>query len=130
MMNADLEPSFPARLGIAFVSRIAFVGDSFTEAMAVPAEDGYAWRSRQELLNQGFPVEVINLGVSGYDLLQYHERLRTALAFKPRLIVLGLLPNDLFEDPSFKGLQKLRDGTGHLGAGQVDGRKRTGMARR
>lgn len=105
----------PCTFGNSLLSRIVFVGDSFTEAMAVPVEDGYAWRSRQELLNQGFPVEVINLGVSGFDLLQYHERLRTALAFKPRLVVLGLLPNDLFEDPSFKGLQKLRDGLATLG---------------
>ena len=117
--ECGLRTVIPCTFGNSLVSRIAFVGDSFTEAMAVSAEDGYAWRSRQELLNQGFRVEVINLGVSGYDLLQYHERLKTALAFKPRLIVLGLLPNDLFDDPSFKGLQKLRDGLATLGPARL-----------
>jgi hypothetical protein len=94
---------------------IAFIGDSFTEGMAVSVEQGFVWQTGQELHRHGVRAEVLNFGVSGYDLLQYHEVLASALAFKPHVVIVGLLPNDLFDGPSLKSLESLRSRLVELG---------------
>jgi hypothetical protein len=90
--------------------RIAGLGDSFTEGVMVAEEDTYLVRAAAAVSEAvGGPVEVHNLGVSGYDLLQYEGRLPEALALEPDAVTVGLLPNDLFHDVSESARRRLRE---------------------
>jgi len=85
------------------VRRILVLGDSFSEALQVPAEQAY-WHLLEQRLNQGHTgrVECINTAASGYGtddelvLLQ-----RRGLAYQPDLVLLQLTPhNDLSDNQS------------------------------
>lgn len=81
--------------------RLAFLGDSFTHGDLVDSTDSYPSVAGRALsAASGGRIEVHNLGVSGYDLVQYWARLDDALALDPRFVIVGLLPNDLFLDIS------------------------------
>ena len=54
------------------------------------------------------PIEFINGGVFGWDLLQYSTWLDEALQRKPQIVTVGLLPNDLFPDISESGMEHRR----------------------
>ncbi|WNM63514.1 SGNH/GDSL hydrolase family protein [Candidatus Nitrospira neomarina] len=75
--------------------RIALLGDSFTEAMQVPAEQIYAARLEHELSDcpslAGRQVEAINFGVSGFSTAQELLVLRhKASLYDPDLVLLAL----------------------------------------
>jgi len=84
------------------VFRVVCVGDSFTFGMGVKYEQAWPARLQTELPPPaGFrEVEVINAGVSGYNLIQYCQEIADkVIPLKPHLVVVGLVGNDLA--PSF-----------------------------
>lgn len=79
----------------AGVRRVAFVGDSFTEAMGIREADGYV-RVVERLLNRpGGPTwETGNFGHRGFDLPALLGPFEQALASDPDVIVYGMVLND------------------------------------
>ena len=81
--------------------RIAFLGDSFVEAIHVPLEYTAAAIMEQELADcsglKGKNVEVLNFGVQGYGTAQELMTLRHQVwQFSPDLVLLGFYPgNDI-----------------------------------
>ena len=81
------------------VFRIAVVGDSITYGLYCMQSDPYS-KQLERLLNlyasPGQPrFEVLNLGVSGYNITQVVERLRVrGLPFEPDLVIYGYVVND------------------------------------
>ena len=81
--------------------RIAFLGDSFVEAIHVPLEYTAAAIMEQELAEcsalNGKNVEVLNFGVQGYGTAQELMTLRHHVwQFSPDLVLLGFYPgNDI-----------------------------------
>jgi hypothetical protein len=76
--------------------RIAFLGDSYTEALQVALDDTY-WAVTERELNgcaalRGRRVEALNFGVSGYGTDQALQTLRSVVwDYEPDLVVLGFL---------------------------------------
>lgn len=89
--------------------RIAAIGDSMTEGALVEASEVYVDVAARRLTAAGRPANVRNFAVGGWDLLQYFERMDAALEARPRVVVLGLGSNDLFDDPSLAGLERMRE---------------------
>jgi lysophospholipase L1-like esterase len=91
--------------------RILALGDSVTFGMGVAQEQTYP-RQTEALLNAaraGAPVEVLNMGMPGYNTIHQLAQLRElGLALQPRAVVVGFLYNDI--EPSTaqreKGLEK------------------------
>jgi hypothetical protein len=76
--------------------RLVVIGDSFTFGMGVNLEDSYPKQLERILNGGGQAHEVINCGVIGYNMWQYHEVLaRKALAYAPDLVILGLFEDDV-----------------------------------
>lgn len=81
--------------------RIAFLGDSYTEAMQVDLEQTYWSVAERELARcpalAGRSVEALNFGVSGFGTAQAIETLRHRVwDYEPDVVVLGFLTgNDL-----------------------------------
>jgi len=77
--------------------RVVAIGDSITFGMGVRDNETYSARLEQVLGAQmGRQVEVVNLGVAGYNLRQYLIVLKEkALQYEPDLIVLGICWNDV-----------------------------------
>lgn len=102
--------------------RLAFLGDSYTEALQVPGEDAYWAVAERELGKcpalEGRPVEALNFGVSGYGTDQALQTLRSVVwDYEPDLVVLGFLTgNDVrnnlreLERTALKPYFLLRDG--------------------
>jgi lysophospholipase L1-like esterase len=80
--------------------RIVALGDSVTFGLGVAEEDAYP-RVTESLLDAARgatlpPVEILNFGMPGYNTVHELAQLReTGLAFRPDLVVLGLLYNDI-----------------------------------
>jgi len=94
----DREHSFEKRAG---TFRILLLGDSFMEALQVPADSMLATLMERDLTRAtGRPVEVINGGVSGWgtgDELRYLTRY--GLAYHPDLVVVAMtLHNDISDN--------------------------------
>jgi lysophospholipase L1-like esterase len=86
-----------ARAKPAGVFRIVAVGDSVT--FGQPRKPDESWPKALERLLAERPAgprcEVLNLGVTGYNVLQVAERLRTlGLAYEPDLVLYGYVLND------------------------------------
>ena len=78
--------------------RLVFVGDSVTEGVFVPTGERFTDIIDTRL---GPDVEVINLGVPGYNLPQATEYLRTkALAYRPDIVFVGVSLDDEGRGPS------------------------------
>ncbi len=81
------------------VCRVAFLGDSFVEAMQVPLERTFFRRFEEEWNRErrGMTVESLAFGVSGFGTAQeYLAWKRYAAPFRPDLVVLAFLPgNDI-----------------------------------
>jgi lysophospholipase L1-like esterase len=98
------------------VWRIVVIGDSITYGSGGPAANAYPQRLEALLgaahTSGGPRIEVLNLGVPGYDLVQIVERLRTVgLAFEPDAIVYGYSLNDPQEfSVEAEALARLRTG--------------------
>lgn len=94
-------PDYPVerRPGIA---RIAFVGDSFVEALQVPFDKSFAEAVGAKLAAKG-PVEVQRFGVAGAPLSQYLQMIeREVVQRRPDRIVVNLVHNDFDESFAFK----------------------------
>jgi hypothetical protein len=94
----DREHTFEKHAG---TFRILLLGDSFMEALQVPADSMLATLMEQDLTRAaGRPVEVINGGVSGWgtgDELRYLTRY--GLAYHPDLVVVAMtLHNDVSDN--------------------------------
>lgn len=85
--------------------RIAVLGDSYVEALQVPAEDAF-WSVLESRLSQcagfgGRNIEVINFGVSGYGTAQELITLREQVwQYEPDLVLLALTTNNDITDNS------------------------------
>lgn len=77
--------------------RMVVIGDSFTFGWGVDLQDVYiSWLER--LLDAATPhtVEVVNMGVPGYNLVQEVALLEASgLAFEPQVVMVGYVSNDL-----------------------------------
>ena len=77
------------------VAKIVVVGDSIESWRALPVGAMYPRLLETVLGTRGTPVEVVNLGVTGYSLHQKVAMLRhRGLAWHPRLVVVGYCLND------------------------------------
>ncbi|MDP2914507.1 MAG: SGNH/GDSL hydrolase family protein [Candidatus Aminicenantes bacterium] len=75
--------------------RVAIVGDSITFGWDLPLEDTYAYQTREKLRSEGRKVEIMAMGITGYNLMQeYHLIKERALRFAPDLIVVQICLND------------------------------------
>jgi hypothetical protein len=90
--------------------RIAFLGDSYTEALQVPLDEAW-WRlvGRDLAACEALAprvVEVMNFAVSGIGTAQQLEIYRQiASRYSPDLVVLAFVPNDLENNhPAFGGV--------------------------
>ncbi len=84
------------------VLRIVLTGDSIAMGQGVEESETYAARLARLLSRSGTRVEVLNLGVSGYNVLQAVGRLeRLGLSHAPRLVVYGYTLNDI-EGPYYQ----------------------------
>jgi len=85
--------------------RIAVLGDSITMGAFIEKEDTYE-NVLERILNENndkkkySKIEVLNFGVTGYNVFQYEEVLRTkALNFNPDIIIIGFSANDFIYTP-------------------------------
>lgn len=75
--------------------RIAVIGDSVTVGWEVAREDIYPQSLEAMLRDEGKRVDVLNLGVMGYNSIQEVEMLRVrGLALAPDLVIVGYVIND------------------------------------
>jgi hypothetical protein len=84
------------------VLRIALLGASTTAGYKVPFEETFGQRVSATLTRDcGRPVEVQNLGIAGYELVDSYMRTDEALALKPDLVmfVLGSYDIEAISDP-------------------------------
>jgi lysophospholipase L1-like esterase len=76
--------------------RIVALGDSITFGNRLGAEDTWPEVLERRLGEQGAPLDVLNLGVPGYDTCQEVAFLEHAgLAYEPDVVVLAFCANDL-----------------------------------
>ena len=76
--------------------RIAVMGGSFAMGYAVPYQDSFGARVEQRLRSLcGGRVEQQNLGSLGTNLVGVYRKLGEALALKPDLILVAVLPFDI-----------------------------------
>ena len=95
-IRSDREYSFEKPEGII---RIVGLGDSFTQGYEVEVEETYLYRLEEMLRARGLPVEVINLGVSGYGTAEELIMLREfGLRFDPDVVIVGHYQNDLADN--------------------------------
>jgi acyl-CoA thioesterase I len=73
---------------------VAF-GDSLTAGSLLPASQAFPAQLERRLAADGFPVRVVNAGVSGDTTADGLARLDYALAEKPDLVILELGANDM-----------------------------------
>ncbi len=87
--------------------RIAVIGDSMSEALAVPLHNTYWSVLERELATcRGAPVEVMSFSVSGYGTAQQLLTLRhNALKYRPDLVLLAFFTgNDVWNnEPALDG---------------------------
>lgn len=77
-------------------TRVAILGDSYVEALQVPATDSLA--EQLERLPGRAPVEAYRFAISGAPFSQYLWMLRhAALAYRPDAVVINLVHNDFDE---------------------------------
>jgi len=80
--------------------RILVLGDSFMEAYSVELKDTFHKQLERFALENGVPIEVINLGVGGYGTLQeYLVFDEIGKRYKPDIVLLGFfLTNDVTDN--------------------------------
>jgi hypothetical protein len=80
----------------AGVKRIAVIGDSITFGNNLPPGHEYPAQLQQLFDDENKNVEVLNLGLGGYDTLQEVATLEeVGLQFSPDVVVLGYCINDI-----------------------------------
>ncbi len=87
--------------------RVIVLGDSYTEALQVTANENFCGLL-EGLLNDSpgkkhKKIEVLNASVSGYSPLNYYLYFQRELArLKPDMVIVQLFANDVFEDHTAK----------------------------
>lgn len=98
-----LSSTFPALLWLVIMTfplhlqaetRILFLGDSITAGYGIDKEKAYPELVRQELVNKGFSIKVINAGISGSTSASAISRLKWYNRIKPDILILALGGND------------------------------------
>lgn len=75
--------------------RIITIGDSITYGYKAEFNETYSQQLEKLFQSKGYNVEVINMGVNGYNTEQEAEKiLKVALKFNPDLIIVGYVHND------------------------------------
>ena len=83
------------------VTRVLGIGDSFTFGYEVREEDCYLKQLELLLNEQKTKWDVINAGVTGYNMWQYLAYLRCCgYKYSPDLITIGVFFDDFYGDPS------------------------------
>jgi len=81
------------------VSRILFLGDSFTRGAGVDMEKSFVSSFDKKLKEKGYNYEIMNLGVGAANLPIHIERLkRIGLKYSPDIVVVQLLNNDVTDE--------------------------------
>lgn len=85
------------------IRRILGIGDSFTFGYEVEQEDCYL-KQLERLLNHGDKKwDVINAGVSGYNMWQYLAYFEHyGIHYQPDIVTIGIFFDDFYGDPSSK----------------------------
>lgn len=78
---------------------VAF-GDSLTAGYGIDIEDSYPAQLEKRLIDDGYKVRVINMGVSGETTTAGLDRVDFVLSQNPDLILLGLGANDMLRGTS------------------------------
>lgn len=73
---------------------IVALGDSLTAGYGLAAEDAFPAQLERVLVKKGYPVRVINAGVSGDTSAGGAARLEWALADNPDMVIVALGAND------------------------------------
>ncbi len=92
------------------VLRILLLGDSFTFGAANDYDKIWPVIFEKQLAEKGYRADVIKAGVSGYNTrneVLYLERLHPQ--YKPDVVVLTFLPNDLFSNTPISDRQSSRN---------------------
>jgi acyl-CoA thioesterase-1 len=76
------------------IPRVIFLGDSLTAGFGLPAEDSFPSVLERRLAAEGFPIEMLNAGVSGDTSRGGLNRLSRVLQGAPDVLVVGLGVND------------------------------------
>ena len=86
-----------ALLPAAGTIRVVVLGDSVTNGANVPMNLTYPAQAQRILREAGWPVEILNLAVVGYDLSHIQALMATrGWQFHPHLVVYGYFTNDAF----------------------------------
>jgi len=94
--------------------RMLMLGDSFTFGFPVRDEETFCRLIERGLNERGYPVDVINGGVSGYSpTLEYISLRDQFLSFEPDLVILWYDRGDLQDDAQFRK-NLLYDARGHI----------------
>lgn len=84
--------------------RVVVLGDSFTVSAGVDYEDIYTTRLERMLRERRPGLKVMNLAVSGYNIVQYELVLKeVALALQPDLVVVAVFPANDFSNETLEG---------------------------
>lgn len=73
---------------------VVFLGDSITAGYGLPQEEAYPAILERRLRAAGFPVRIVNAGVSGDTTAGGLRRLDWVLGERPAVLVVGLGAND------------------------------------
>ncbi len=79
-------------------TRIIVLGDSITEGAFLEPNETFSYLLENEVTKNKY--EVINLGVTGYNIFQYTETLkRKGIILKPDVVIIGFFINDFINTP-------------------------------
>lgn len=105
----DVRASVPAKAPGEY--RIVVLGDSMTVSAGVDFAEVYTSRLEERLRRSHPGVRVVNLGVGGYNLLQYALVLEeVGLALQPDLVVIGLVADNDFALDTYEGNYRVASG--------------------
>ncbi len=85
---------------------IVAMGDSLTEGLGVPEERAYPAVLEQNLQKAGYPVKVINAGISGETSAGALSRAEWILRLKPDILILETGANDGFRGVEPEAVKK------------------------
>ena len=87
-------PVAPARSAEPQIPRIVALGDSITAGLGLPQEEAYPALLQKRLKQHGYPLEVVNAGVSGDTSADGLRRVDLALEGDVQVLILALGGND------------------------------------
>jgi lysophospholipase L1-like esterase len=83
------------------VRRVLGIGDSFTFGYGVNLDDSYLKQLERELNQNGDTWQVINAGVTGYNMWQYLAYFQHyGYRYEPDLVTIGVYLDDFYGNPS------------------------------